>query len=121
MRATDFHKGKKKKKRIHGIDAIKQHIRAARTVSGIAKSLLGPCGLDQIFISSDGDITVTNDGATILGQMEIKDHILKLLVSPSQGQNAEIGDGTTGVVLAGALLEQASELIDKASIHWDCG
>lgn len=106
-----------RKKRTHGTDAVKQHIQAARAVSSIVKTSLGPRGLDKILISPDGDITVTNDGATILGQMEISDHIAKLLVSLSQSQDAEIGDGTTGVVvLAGALLEQASELIDKG-IH----
>ncbi|KAF2212277.1 hypothetical protein CERZMDRAFT_121191 [Cercospora zeae-maydis SCOH1-5] len=106
-----------RKKRTHGNEAVKNHILAARTVSSIVKTSLGPRGLDKILISPDGDITVTNDGATILSQMEIKDHIAKLLVSLSQSQDAEIGDGTTGVVvLAGALLEQAAELIDKG-IH----
>jgi T-complex protein 1 subunit epsilon len=106
-----------KKKRTHGTEAVKNHILAARTISSIVKTSLGPRGLDKILISPDGDITVTNDGATILGQMEIKNHIAKLLVSLSQSQDAEIGDGTTGVVvLAGALLEQAAELIDKG-IH----
>ncbi|KAI6891300.1 T-complex protein 1 subunit, partial [Hortaea werneckii] len=101
----------------HGTEAIKSHILAARTISSIVRSSLGPRGLDKILISPDGDITVTNDGATIMGQMEISNHIAKLLVSLSQSQDAEIGDGTTGVVvLAGALLEQASELIDKG-IH----
>lgn len=77
----------------------------------------GPRGLDKILISPDGDITVTNDGATILSQMEISNHVAKLLVSLSQSQDSEIGDGTTGVVvLAGALLEQAADLIDKG-IH----
>ena len=61
-------------------------------------------------ISPDGDITVTNDGATILSQMEISDHVAKLLAELSKSQDDEIGDGTTGVVvLAGALLEQAGE------------
>lgn len=106
-----------RKKRSHGTEAVKSHIQAARAVSSIVKTSLGPRGLDKILISPDGDITVTNDGATILGQMEISNHIAKLLVSLSQSQDAEIGDGTTGVVvLAGALLEQASELIDKG-IH----
>ncbi|KAH9828462.1 T-complex protein 1 subunit epsilon [Teratosphaeria destructans] len=106
-----------RKKRAHGTDAVKSHILAARTVASIVKTSLGPRGLDKILISPDGDITVTNDGATIMGQMEISNHIAKLLVSLSQSQDAEIGDGTTGVVvLAGALLEQASELIDKG-IH----
>lgn len=68
-------------------------------------------------ISPDGDITVTNDGATILSQMEITNHVAKLLVELSKSQDDEIGDGTTGVVvLAGALLEQAADLIDKG-IH----
>jgi len=90
---------------------------AARTVANIVKSSLGPRGLDKILISPDGDITVTNDGATILSQMEIEHHVAKLLVELSTSQDDEIGDGTTGVVvLAGALLEAASSLIDKG-IH----
>src|ERR1700759_1480686 len=106
-----------RKKRVHGTDAVKQHIVAARTVANIVKTSLGPRGLDKILISPDGDITVTNDGATILGQMEISNHVAKLLVELSKSQDDEIGDGTTGVVvLAGALLEQAAELIDKG-IH----
>ncbi|KAK1082391.1 T-complex protein 1 subunit epsilon [Friedmanniomyces endolithicus] len=106
-----------RKQRLHGTDAVKSHILAARTIANIVKTSLGPRGLDKILISPDGDITVTNDGATIMGQMEISNHIAKLLVSLSQSQDAEIGDGTTGVVvLAGALLEQAAELIDKG-IH----
>src|SRR6201992_4173383 len=77
----------------------------------------GPRGLDKILISPDGDITVTNDGATILGQMEISNHVAKLSVELSKSQDDEIGDGTTGVVvLAAALLDQAADLIDKG-IH----
>ncbi|KAG9921532.1 hypothetical protein KCV05_g9540, partial [Aureobasidium melanogenum] len=106
-----------KKKRQHGNEAVKSHILAAKTVAGIVRTSLGPRGLDKILISPDGDITVTNDGATILSQMEISNHVAKLLVSLSQSQDSEIGDGTTGVVvLAGALLEQAADLIDKG-IH----
>ncbi|KAL9113579.1 MAG: hypothetical protein Q9227_002317 [Pyrenula ochraceoflavens] len=106
-----------KKKRQHGIDAIKSHILAAKTVANIVKTSLGPRGLDKILISPDGDITVTNDGATILSQMEITNHVAKLLVELSKSQDDEIGDGTTGVVvLAAALLEQAADLIDKG-IH----
>jgi T-complex protein 1 subunit epsilon len=106
-----------KKKRTHGTDAVKSHIVAARTVANIVKTSLGPRGLDKILISPDGDITVTNDGATILGQMEISNHVAKLLVELSKSQDEEIGDGTTGVVvLASALLEQAADLIDKG-IH----
>lgn len=106
-----------KKTRTHGNDAIKQHIIAARTVASIVRTSLGPKGLDKILISPDGDITVTNDGATILGQMEITNHAAKLLVELSKSQDDEIGDGTTGVVvLAAALLEQAADLMDKG-IH----
>lgn len=106
-----------KKKRQHGTEAVKSHIVAAKTVANIVKSSLGPRGLDKILISPDGDITVTNDGATILGQMEITNNVAKLLVELSKSQDEEIGDGTTGVVvLAAAMLEQASELIDKG-IH----
>ncbi|KAF8134946.1 chaperonin Cpn60/TCP-1 family [Boletus edulis] len=103
-----------KKTRTHGIDAIKSHILAARTVANIIRTSLGPRGLDKILISPDGDITVTNDGATILGQMEVEHQIAKLLVQLSKSQDDEIGDGTTGVVvLAGALLEESEALLDR--------
>ncbi|KAH7884365.1 chaperonin Cpn60/TCP-1 family [Phlebopus sp. FC_14] len=106
-----------KKTRSHGTEAIKSHILAARTVANIIRTSLGPRGLDKILISPDGDITVTNDGATILGQMEVEHQIAKLLVQLSKSQDDEIGDGTTGVVvLAGALLEQSEALLDKG-IH----
>ncbi|KAM0786958.1 T-complex protein 1 subunit epsilon [Microbotryomycetes sp. NB124-2] len=106
-----------KKTRTHGLEAIKNHILAARTVAGIVRTSLGPRGLDKILISPDGDITVTNDGATILGQMQVEHEIAKLLVELSKSQDDEIGDGTTGVVvLAGALLESAAALIDRG-IH----
>ncbi|KAG8984910.1 T-complex protein 1 subunit epsilon [Tulasnella sp. JGI-2019a] len=106
-----------KKKRSHGIEAIKSHILAARTVANILRTSLGPRGLDKILISPDGEITVTNDGATILGQMEVEHQIAKLLVQLSKSQDDEIGDGTTGVVvLAGALLEQSEGLLDRG-IH----
>ncbi|KAK5100212.1 T-complex protein 1 subunit epsilon [Lithohypha guttulata] len=106
-----------KRKRTAGTEAVKQHIVAARTVANIVKTSLGPRGLDKILISPDGDITITNDGATILGQMEISNHVAKLLVELSKSQDDEIGDGTTGVVvLAASLLEQAADLIDKG-IH----
>ncbi|KIM84106.1 hypothetical protein PILCRDRAFT_818409 [Piloderma croceum F 1598] len=106
-----------KKTRSHGVEAIKSHILAARTVANIIRTSLGPRGLDKILISPDGEITVTNDGATILGQMEVEHQIAKLLVQLSKSQDDEIGDGTTGVVvLAGALLEQSEALLDRG-IH----
>lgn len=70
-----------------------------------------------MLVSSDGDVTISNDGATILQKMEVEHQIAKLLVDLSQSQDNEIGDGTTGVVvLAGALLEQAEKLLDRG-IH----
>lgn len=106
-----------KRSRITGLEAQKSHILAAKAVATILKTSLGPRGLDKILISPDGDITVTNDGATILSQMEVDHQIAKLLVQLSRSQDDEIGDGTTGVVvLAGALLEQAESLLDRG-IH----
>ncbi|KAJ9079789.1 T-complex protein 1 subunit epsilon [Entomophthora muscae] len=105
------------KSRLNGLEAQKSHILAAKAVSSIIKTSLGPRGLDKILISPDGDITITNDGATILSQMEVSHQIAKLLVQLSKSQDDEIGDGTTGVVvLAGALLEQTEQLLDRG-IH----
>lgn len=100
-----------------GLDALKSHIQAAKQVSDILRTSLGPRGLDKILISQDGDINITNDGATILSSMQIDNEIAKLLVELSKSQDDEIGDGTTGVViLAGALLDQALKLIEMG-IH----
>lgn len=105
------------KQRKHGVEATKSHILAARSVASIVKTSLGPRGLDKILVSQDGDITITNDGATILSQMDLDNEIAKLLVELAKSQDDEIGDGTTGVVvLASALLDQALELIEKG-IH----
>ncbi|XP_063979514.1 T-complex protein 1 subunit epsilon [Diachasmimorpha longicaudata] len=106
-----------KQKRLTGHDAIKSHIYAARSIASTLRSSLGPKGLDKLLVSPDGDVTVTNDGATILKKMDVDHEIAKLMVQLSQSQDDEIGDGTTGVVvLAGALLEQAEALLDKG-IH----
>jgi len=103
--------------RLTGNDAIKSHIIAAKAVASILKTSLGPKGLDKLMVSADGDVTITNDGATILKQMDVDHQVAKLMVQLSQSQDDEIGDGTTGVVvLCGALLEQAEHLIDKG-IH----
>lgn len=105
------------KSRLSGIDAHKSHIMAAKTVANVLRTSLGPKGLDKLMVSPDGDITITNDGATILKQMDVEHQIAKLMVQLSQSQDDEIGDGTTGVVvLAGALLEQAEKLLDRG-IH----
>ena len=90
---------------------------AATSIAKVLRTSLGPRGMDKMLVSGDGDVTVTNDGATILDQMEVQHQVAKLLVELSQSQDDEIGDGTTGVVvLAGALLEQALTLLDKG-IH----
>jgi len=105
------------KQRLSGIEALKSHILAAKAVANILKSSLGPKGLDKMMIGPDGDVTITNDGATILKQMDVEHQIARLMVQLSQSQDDEIGDGTTGVVvLAGALMEQAEQLLDRG-IH----
>ena len=96
---------------------FQSHILAASSIANTLKTSLGPKGLDKLMVSSDGDVTVTNDGATILKNMDVDHEIAKLMVQLSQSQDDEIGDGTTGVVvLAGALMEQAQILLDKG-IH----
>mmetsp|Transcript_1767 Transcript_1767/g.3158 ORF Transcript_1767/g.3158 Transcript_1767/m.3158 type:complete len:537 (-) Transcript_1767:1143-2753(-) len=106
-----------KKQRLRGIDALKSNIAAARAVARTLRTSLGPKGMDKMLQSPDGDVTVTNDGATILKEMEVEHQVAKLMVELSKAQDDEVGDGTTGVVvLAGALLEQAEILLDKG-IH----
>eukprot|EP00128_Syssomonas_multiformis_P003550 Colp12_sorted_trinity150504_noHs@36277 len=105
------------KKRMTGIEAQKQHILAAKSVAHTLRTSLGPKGLDKMLVSPDGEVTITNDGATILQRMEVQHQIAKLMVQLSKSQDDEIGDGTTGVVvLAGALLEQAEQLLERG-IH----
>ena len=103
-----------KKTRIKGLEAQRANINAAKAVAQLLRTSLGPKGMDKILVSQDGDITITNDGATIMEKMDVKHQVAKLLVELSQSQDNEIGDGTTGVVIiAGALLDQALNLIDK--------
>lgn len=110
-------KDQDKQKRLVGLEAHKSHILAAKAIADIVRTSLGPKGLDKMMVSSDGDVTITNDGATILKQMDVEHQIAKLMVQLSQSQDDEIGDGTTGVVvLAGALLDQAEQLLDRG-IH----
>jgi T-complex protein 1 subunit epsilon len=78
---------------------------------------LGPKGLDKMMVSPDGEVTCTNDGATMLNMMDVQNQIAKLMVELAKSQDDEIGDGTTGVVvLAGALMEHAESLLDRG-IH----
>jgi len=105
------------KKRLTGIAAHKANILAAKSIAESIRSSMGPKGMDKMVVGPDGDVLVTNDGATILEKMDVSHHIAKLLVDLSKSQDHEIGDGTTGVVvMAGAMLEQALDLIDKG-IH----
>jgi T-complex protein 1 subunit epsilon len=103
--------------RVKGIEATKSNILAARSISAVLRTSLGPKGLDKLLVSPDGDVTITNDGATILREIQVDSQVAKLMVELSSSQDDEIGDGTTGVVvLAGALLEQADILLRKG-IH----
>ncbi len=105
------------KKRVTGVEAVRKNIAAARMVARILSTSLGPKGADKIIVSPDGEITISNDGATIMEQMDVEHPVAKLMVDLSKCQDNEIGDGTTGVVvLAGALLEQAESLLDRG-IH----
>ncbi|XP_073411824.1 T-complex protein 1 subunit epsilon isoform X3 [Dendrobates tinctorius] len=110
-------KDQDRKSRVSGLDALKSHIMAAKAVANTLRTSLGPNGLDKMMVDQDGHVTITNDGATILGMMDVDHQIAKLMVELSKSQDDEIGDGTTGVVvLAGALLEQAEQLLDRG-IH----
>lgn len=110
-------KEQEQKSRIRGLEAQKTNINAGIAVSRILRSSLGPKGMDKMLQSPDGELTITNDGATILEQMDVDNQIAKLMVELSRSQDYEIGDGTTGVVvLAGALLEQAEKLLERG-IH----
>ncbi len=77
---------------------FQSHILAAKSIANTLRTSLGPKGLDKLMVSSDGDVTITNDGATILEKMDVEHEIAKLMVQLSKSQDDEIGDGTTGVV-----------------------
>ena len=89
---------------------LQSHILAAKAIADIVRTSLGPKGLDKMMVSPDGDVTITNDGATILKQMDVDHQIAKLMVQLSQSQDDEIGDGTTGVVGEYAYLYHEHEL-----------
>jgi archaeal chaperonin len=98
-------------------DAQKNNITAAKTIAEILKSSLGPRGLDKMLVDPLGDVTITNDGATILKEIEVQHPAAKMMVEVTKSVDNEVGDGTTSVVvLAGALLEKAEELINK-NVH----
>ncbi|MFX0170758.1 MAG: thermosome subunit alpha [Candidatus Hodarchaeota archaeon] len=104
--------------RTTGRDAISNNIAAARVISEAIRSALGPKGMDKMLLDSFGDVVITNDGATILKEIDIAHPIGKMMVELSKIQDQEVGDGTTTVViLAGELLQKAADLISTDKIH----
>jgi len=103
--------------RTTGRDAQKNNIMAAKIVAESVKSTLGPCGMDKMLVNSMGDVAITNDGATIMKELDVQHPAAKMLVEVAKAQDNEVGDGTTtAVVLAGELLSKAEGLLDR-NIH----
>ncbi|HNV01139.1 MAG TPA: thermosome subunit beta [archaeon] len=104
-------------KRTRGKDAQRMNILIARAVAQAVKTTLGPKGMDKMIVDDLGDVTISNDGATILSEMAIEHPVGKMMVDVAKTQDKEVGDGTTSaVVLAGTFLEKAEKLLDD-SIH----
>ena len=97
-----------------GKDAQKNNITAAKLVADLVKTSLGPRGLDKMLVDPIGDVTITNDGATILKEIDVQHPAAKMMVEISKTVDNEVGDGTTSsVVIAGSLLEKAEQLLNK--------
>src|SRR3989344_4985858 len=104
-------------KRTRGRDAQRINIMVAKAVANAVRSTLGPKGMDKMIVDELGDITISNDGATILEEMSIEHPVGKMMVEIAKNQDNEVGDGTTtAVVLAGGLLEKAERLLND-EIH----
>lgn len=100
--------------RNRGKDAQRSNISAARIVTEVVKTTLGPRGMDKMLVDSLGDVTVTSDGATVLDELDVQHPAAKMLVEVAKTQDDEVGDGTTtAVVLAGELLKRAEMLLDQ--------
>ncbi|TLY06524.1 MAG: thermosome subunit, partial [Thaumarchaeota archaeon] len=100
-----------------GNQAQRNNITAAKTVAEIVRTSLGPRGMDKMLVDTLGDVTISNDGATILKEIDVQHPSAKMMVEISKSTDNEVGDGTTStVVLAGSLLEKAEELITK-NVH----
>jgi thermosome len=100
-----------------GRDARKANMLAAQIIAEVLKTTLGPRGMDKMLIDSLGDITITNDGATILDEIDVQHPAAKMLIEVAKTQDDEVGDGTTtSVILAGELLKKAEDLLDQG-IH----
>ena len=101
-------------KRDTGKDAQRRNILAAKAVAEAVRTTLGPKGMDKMLVDGSGDATITNDGATILREMDIENPVAKMIVEVAKAQDDEIGDGTTtAVIIAGKLLEKAEALLDQ--------
>ena len=99
--------------RTRGEDAQSSNISAGKALSESVRTTLGPRGMDKMLVSDDGDVVITNDGATILDEMDIEHPAAQMLVEVAQTQEEEVGDGTTTAsVLAGELLSQAEDLLE---------
>ncbi len=97
-----------------GRDAQKNNITAAKLIAEVIRTSLGPRGMDKMLVDTLGDVTITNDGATILKEIDVQHPAAKMMVEISKATDNEVGDGTSSVViLAGALIEKAEELIVK--------
>ncbi len=97
-----------------GREAIENNIMAARAVANAVKTTLGPKGMDKLLVDALGDVTITNDGVTILKEMEVQHPAAKMVVEAAKTQDKEVGDGTTTVaILTGELLKNAKELMEK--------
>ncbi|MDE1813603.1 MAG: TCP-1/cpn60 chaperonin family protein [Thaumarchaeota archaeon] len=97
-----------------GRDAQKNNIAAAKLVAELVRTSLGPRGMDKMLVDSLGDVTITNDGATILKEIDVQHPAAKMMVEISKTVDNEVGDGTTSsVVFGGALLAKAEELLEK--------
>ena len=97
-----------------GREAQKNNIQATKIIAEIVRTSLGPRGMDKMLVDSLGDVTITNDGATILKEIDVQHPAAKMLVEISKTTDNEVGDGTTSaVILAGALLENAESLINQ--------
>jgi len=103
--------------RQRGRDARRSNMMAAQIIAEVLKTTLGPRGMDKMLIDSLGDITITSDGATVLEEIDVQHPAAKMMIEVAKTQDKEVGDGTTtSVLLAGALLNKAGELIDE-NIH----
>jgi len=99
--------------RSRGREAQRQNITAAKVVAEVVRSTLGPRGMDKMLVDTIGDITITNDGATILDEIEVQHPAAKVMVNIAKTQDKDVGDGTTSVVvLAGELLKKAENMLD---------